>query len=365
MFWNRSSAPPSRQIRSVPPSPEEHRSAAETLSELLLIYAKFAFDTEYLSARDTQLRCAEWAADSLISAPGRQTKPPAGSVELRTNWPGLVKFITEHRQAECISITTGRSDLGDSIRGFARIFHEMLQVDRNTDTHTARVLLRISNGLSADDDTQILDAAAELVELVQKQCLEREQLGARRLGVLQAHVAKLERALEGNQSPLSLDPGTRLHNAQAFAEHLEFISCVGKLFPCPPSLTLYRMGSKFMPTGSAPEDRAVRLADGLVRVLFSSEHYVARPGPGQFAAVLAGLTVDEALLLSEQARRSALEAAELPELALTGVVCSLVPGESSQEWEARAQARLNENGAAGGCLRCDIPASFCDESPTD
>ncbi|MEN9581131.1 MAG: hypothetical protein RJA70_4140, partial [Pseudomonadota bacterium] len=129
MFWTRTSAPPSGLLQSTPPTAEEHRSASESIAELLTLYAKFAFDTEHASARETRQSCSDWSARALGAAPGRRAKLQDGSEPLRVDWSGLLSFFREHRQGEYTSVSSAREDLGETVRAFSRVFHEMLQAD--------------------------------------------------------------------------------------------------------------------------------------------------------------------------------------------------------------------------------------------
>lgn len=356
MFWKRTSAPPSGLTASIPPSPDDHRSAAETVAQLLATYAQFVFDTEDSPAWQAREHCSDWSARVLGSAPNPRSGLQAGAAAHRVDWPGLIAFFSEHRRGERASVGTARDDLGETIRAFSRVFHEMLRTELRRDETTLKVMIRLSTGLGSEDTTQVVAAAAQLVELVQRESSERNALTDHRLSVLRGAVRRLEHQVQGCRNVFSLNPVTRLHNESALTEHLEFLAATGALFECPPCLLRFQVEPLDEAPGAEPVNALQReFADLLLRTFFAREHYVAHPSTWTFNVVLAGIPLGAAHALALDFLGKA--EAQLRSAVTSAVLASLVAGESGAEWLSRT--RHAANGGTGPRLTlAEVPGRF-------
>lgn len=344
-FFSRQPPPPS--VRSLPPSPDEHRGAAETAARLLCIYGEALFDTHPELARSEVDRCDEWARKVRHAAP----KGDEATDNQRVNWAELVRFFRDVRQQEAHTVTTGLRELSDAVRTLAKGFSTSTLDSRSADDELATALTSLSDALERSDP----DALREACECVVSQIAT---VGARRHGTFEAQRdslrARISELQTGTFEKDRWDVTTRLPTADALLEHLEFMATIGKLMESPPVLVLFAVDPE-----AAPIDACVRaVADEALRTFLSREQYVARAGETLVAAVLPATALSQALSSVRHALDKLGERLAGEPCRLGASVTTLVPGETARDWWQRAHGILTEEPLDGSCRTPAVPATF-------
>lgn len=346
-LFRSSSKLPAASVRSIPPSPKEHRDALETVARLLRLYGDALFDTNPATAREAIEQCELWARQVQGAVPDDEA-----SEATRVDWAGVVRFFRELRQQES-EIVTGRSqELRDAIRVFARGFEELLTQCQSTDAATELSLCELLRAVDSADPAAIRDQASQVIASLQTAMTERKHVADRQRSEL---LQRIE-ALEAGTSSTRVDKATRLPTAEALLQHLEFLSSVSQLMANPPVLLLVAVRAR---SEQANADTTANLvADELLRRFFTREQYVARAGKTLLAAVLPATTLNDAVATMNDVLSVLRNLPSLSDVHTRAVAATLVPGESAISWWRRVYASLKSGGSSVSCRIAAVPATF-------
>lgn len=301
-------------------SPEPQRAERGDLSELALdavagllrAIGRGAFPIDGATPDAIARRFEGWARHVLVRSrpPGPEgegeeeaTSAPKGTVE--RDFPGMLRFVVDHRKREGAHVAETVSGLRDTVRSFMRAATRLKQISGVADGSTKSAIDRLRGAVEraspVDLRREVMSVASELETLVahrQKSELEVTELLAEK-------VRELTTQLEEARREGATDPLTRLPNRRTLDAVLDELLELCQVTAQPVALAIIDVDhfkSVNDTHGHIAGDNLLRhIADHLSRTFMRRYDVVARYGGDEFCVLLRDTTAVEAKRLLARA----------------------------------------------------------------
>ena len=315
------------------PSDEAIGEAHRALYELLLCFARYAFETSEHTADTNRQR---WQALAEAVPPNRIQEIP--------------RKACEYRRAEQSFVINQMNDLRDLawtlIGGMSQLIQQESEDNNALSSHIQHLNQQLRSGEPHIPVEALKSTLLSLTEVVQ----ERERRHQQVRNQLQTQVHHLMQELEQARRESALDPLTQLFNRRALDAQLQHMIQLHQLFGYPMTLILLdidhfkQVNDQY---GHLAGDEVLKeIARRLVSVCKRKGDFVARYGGEEFAVMLRETTLREgkavAQRIADAIRSETVRVSEELELAITVSlgVSQLQAGESAEEWLQRTDQRL-------------------------
>ncbi len=283
----------------------EARQAARTLSAILRVFGDNAVDDTPAGARELARSCARWADRVATWAPPLRGALRGADVSASLPRHGeVLAFFAAARQAETARVITVRAAFEHCVRFFSRLILDAMRQAGKRDEALMVQLELLRQALQRGAHERVLDSAQRLAAAASEYLQPTESSSSRALELLQARLLDLDQqgVLLGGAGPL--DPTTGLCLPDDLRRHLEFISGLRGAVARKPTLYLVELQAAAAAGSVEGEAVALEMAEGLLRVFISADHYLARVDTFRVAAVSLDLgtsSVERLLLAAHQA----------------------------------------------------------------
>jgi diguanylate cyclase (GGDEF)-like protein len=353
----------------------ELETTLESLGGVLRAIGRNAFPVDELSPETIAKKFEAWAQHLLVLSvsPDRPEGSDA-SRELRRDWAGLRRFVTDHRRREAAYVAESVDGLRDAVWAFVRSMNRVLGTNRAADVDVGGQIRKLRDATekrSPEELKKEVIAAAAAIEGIlaerrRKQVSQTEEL-AKRIRLLTEQLAEARR--EG-----ALDALTRLNNRKAFDAFIARVVDLSGVFHQPVTLLMVdidhfkKVNDTFgHPTG----DEVLRgVADLLARTFLRKSDFVARYGGEEFVIVLSDTPIPATRVLTDRFRTALKTLCFQRGGRVFGVtvsigVAEIKPGEQIEPWIERADRALyaakqsgrNKVVEAGGDAEAASPAA--------
>lgn len=354
--WKRrragAAAAPSRAARQ-PETPPEYGGAEEALGDVLTVLGRECFPLERMSAEEIRERFEAWAGHVLQGSDPPDGASPRGG---QRHWDGVTRFVSNHRQAERLFVERSQRDLREALWSFVRSLGETLAADQASDSRLEGQLERLRASVHGQSTEQIKQAVLSVADSLTQIVAERRKRQDARLQTLAERMKGLREELEETRRHLDTDPLTRLYNRKALDEQLERIVAVNVILgqtTCLAIVDLDHFKRVNDTHGHQAGDKVlIRVADTLIDAFPRKTDFVARYGGEEFAVLFQqdSLRVARGLVdrMLERLRRVRVEhEGRSIEVRASVGIAEWVPGETPEEWLARADHALYRAKQAG------------------
>jgi diguanylate cyclase len=366
MLWKKKKTETVAEAASNAPVSEEPRrdgpdKALDTVTSMVRLYGKHAFDTDMADASSIEARCDEWATRISLGAPRQRPSdaPNRGGVggpEPRSlagssfrDWTGLIAFIRDQRRAESEYVVRSMGNFRDAILSFANCLGKTIVEERESDARLDERIGVLQHAIHARDTTLIVAEASRVVDAVREAMGSRRERELEEVRLLGEHVRELRAELSEARKKAQIDSLTQLSNRAAFDAHVVQLVSLGVLLGDSPWLMLVDL-DHFKAVndnyGHPAGDEVLRqVSQCLSRTFLRKQDFVCRYGGEEFAAVLLDTTEQQMAALSlrllECVRKLVVShGGHEVSVTLSIGLAALRPGESSESWVARADSAL-------------------------
>jgi diguanylate cyclase len=345
-------APPSEKLRADPSD-----KALDTVTSVVRLYGKHAFDTDMADASSIEARCDEWATRISLGAPrphgsaasGADREGPERPRGGFRDWTGLVSFIRDQRRAESEYVVRSMGNFRDAILSFATCLGKTISEERQSDARLDDRIDVLKRAIDARDTTLIVAEASRVVDAVRQSIGARREREVEEVRLLGEHVRDLRVELSEARKKAQIDALTQLSNRAAFDVHVVQLVSLGVLLAERPWLMLVDL-DHFKAVndnyGHPAGDEVLRqVSQCLSRTFLRKQDFVCRYGGEEFAAVLLDTTEQQVVALSQRLLECVrkLVVSHGPHevnVTLSLGLAALRPGESAESWVARADGAL-------------------------
>jgi diguanylate cyclase len=306
------------------------------------------------SLTDATRRVSDWAKHATLGVPlpGRPADDPhQGPIALR-DWRALTALTIERRRAE---VETARSQLGalqSAVWAAVGSLSILSAEDDAADAEVTRELARVQALASSGDAGAVMRELPVAVEAMARTIQHRQERARAERKALAARVEQLGRALSAAEQAARTDTLTDAGNRLAFDDATERALHLRTLSGEPASVILLdadglkQINDAF---GHAAGDAALQaMTKAIFRVCTRASDVVCRIGGDEFAIVLpstdALATQSLSARLSREVARTTvtLESGDKVPLSASVGWATVQPGETREDWIARADAMLYE-----------------------
>jgi diguanylate cyclase (GGDEF)-like protein len=367
MFWKKNDPSPpgtpaapgaaSAPAQQAEPGPDEGReardldAAIDTVVALLRAFGEHAFDTDNVSAKDTQGECDGWARKiAMGERVGVEGGPP------KRDFGGARRYFSAHRQHEREYVSSSVTNLREAVHAFARCLTRTVGEDRSADARVGAQLGNLVAAFGANDADVIRREAEGVVQVVTDVMDQRKKLQQEQMQLLSEKIQRLKAELHEARESAALDPLTQLHNRSSLDSQLERVADLSFLMSATPCLLMIdvdhfkSVNDRF---GHPIGDEVIRrVADTLVRNFLRREDFVARYGGEEFVVVVPDSSAHAVRQRADRVRQAISEigfskGSEHFSVTASVGVAVLGPGDTGTTWLARADAALYEAKSAG------------------
>ncbi len=357
------------------PEPEGEQLSKETgivldsITNLLQLYAKYAFDTELRSGDEIRAAVQAWRMHAGVGAP-RPDHPDdkSGTGVFYRDWKGLTHFFNEVRRDESKYVTRVLDDFRETTWAFVSAVHTVVVEEAEESKIAQNQMNRMRVAVDSNSTDLMKREALAVVSVMEKLIEHRKERQREQFATLADKLKNLGRELEDARRESSIDGLTGLHNRKSFddyiARSIELHTLLGK----PGCLMMVDMDhfKGINDTHGHPVgDAALRqVANCLSKTFLRRVDFVARYGGDEFAIILQETGADNAAMLAERLRKSVSElppldvapGAEPPKITLTIGIGEIQLGDSTFEWIKRADSALYHAKRAGrNCVHVMMP----------
>jgi diguanylate cyclase (GGDEF)-like protein len=329
--------------------------ALDTVTHVVRLYGKHAFDTDMADASSIEASCDEWATRISLGGPrshasdapkGGAPAPRAGGFR---DWTGLVSFIRDQRRAESDYVVRSMGNFRDAILSFATCLGKTIAEERETDARLDQRIDVLKRAIDQRDTALIVAEASHVVDAVREAMSSRREREVEEVRLLGQHVRDLRAELSEVRKKAQIDALTQLSNRAAFDAHVVQLVSLGVLLGDCPWLMLVDLDhfKAINDTYGHPAgDEVLRqVSQCLSRTFLRKQDFVSRYGGEEFAAVLLDTTEQQmislALRLLECVRKLVVPHGKHEmRVTLSVGLAALRPNESSESWIARADGAL-------------------------
>lgn len=200
------------------PPETEADAAVDTLAQVLRTYGEHAFDTAQTDRADAAESFDTWARHLLLGVP-----PPgdAAVVEGVRDFPGVLRFTTEHRRQESEYVVRSLADLRSALWLFVQGVARAIPNDRAFDDAVDTELDRVRSCLDSSDTEEIRRVVMESTSAIEAAITERQEHSNNQIAALSARIDEFSSELLEAKEQLERDPLTSLFNRRAFDEIVE------------------------------------------------------------------------------------------------------------------------------------------------
>jgi diguanylate cyclase (GGDEF)-like protein len=280
-----------------------------------------------------------------------------GTHRAACDWREIARFVESRRIDEAQWVRGHLEQFRATVQSFASSLGQAFERERVSDIHLSDGVERLLGAVAMGDQDVIREEALRTTRMIETTVIQRQARQAARVLSLAQCVDKFCSAVDDVEA--SVDGQTKLYTRPALVEHLSRLcdlSPLLKSMPCMMILDLEGLGIINRQHGEVAAERVVRAtADTLASHFPRKEDFVARYYGGTFAIVLPDVTLARAeatavgacRAVAEQASGLGSRAAGSRVSASVGV-SRLIPGETVQQWVARAEHALSVVKRCGG-----------------
>ncbi|MBK8248121.1 MAG: GGDEF domain-containing protein [Gemmatimonadetes bacterium] len=341
----------------------------DAITNLLQLYAKYAFDTELRSADEIRAATQAWRMHAGVGAP-RPDVPDdkSGTGVFYRDWKGLTQYFNETRRDEAKYVTRVLDDFREMTWAFVSAVHTVVVEEAEESKIATNQMNRMRVAVDSNSTDLMKREALAVVGVMEKLIEHRKERQREQFASLADKLKNLGRELEDARRESSIDGLTGLHNRKSFDDYISRSIELHTLLGKPGCLMMVDMDhfKSINDTHGHPVgDAAIRqIANCLSKTFLRRVDFVARYGGDEFAIILQETSADNAAMLAERLRKAVADlpplevaaGAEPPKLSLTIGVGEINLGDSSFDWIKRADSALYHAKRAGrNCVHVLTP----------
>jgi diguanylate cyclase len=366
MLWGKKKSPERASVGvslvgAAEPPRDLSEKALDTVTMLVRLYGKHAFDTDMADASSIEARCDEWATRISIGAPRPvngshavavgEAKTAVGALEAAgfRDWSGLISFIRDQRRAESEYVVRSMGSFRDAILCFAACVGKTMAAEQDSDVQLDERIDVLRRAIDTRDVTRIVAEAERVVDAVRASMQERRRREVEDVRLLGEHVRALRQELSKARKKAEIDALTQLSNRAAFDAHAAQLVSLGVLLGEPPWLLLADL-DHFKAVNDnyghpAGDEVLRRVSHCLSRTFLRKQDFVCRYGGEEFAVVLLDTTREQMTSLTDRLLAGVrdLVVQHGPhgmKVTLSAGLAALRSGETMAGWLGRADAEL-------------------------
>lgn len=203
------------------PYEEPVEDVLDVVATLLRTWGEFAIDLGEMDVAAVREQFEEWARHALVMAPAPGSAEGASADgPMRRDWPGLRRFVHDHRKTEQSVVQCSLGDLRDVIWIFLETVGRAVQEDRKTDGRMAGQMDKLKRAVGSGDTQTVKKEALRSITLIESLIETRSQRQISRVKRMASHLDRLNLELVDVKEKLTTDPLTEIPNRAAFEEHL-------------------------------------------------------------------------------------------------------------------------------------------------
>lgn len=206
------------------PAGDEAVAAIEALAGALRSWGELGFDLDDSEATVIAELFEGWARHVLVAGarPGIDD-PEATTLSPERDYPGVQRFVREHRQNERDWVTKSVGDLRQVIWIFVQSLGRAMREDRRSDRSMGHQIRRLQEAAEAHDTEVLKREALTCVDLIENVLSDRRDRQRTELSSLSEQIDEMEVELIEVKGQLGTDSLTGIHNRAGLDEHLEKI----------------------------------------------------------------------------------------------------------------------------------------------
>ena len=325
----------------------------DALASALRHWGRGTIDLPNVTAGEASGLFESWARHLLLSTPppGMESSDPS-----TRDWPGLDRFVREHRNEEREHVSASLQDLRQTLWVFVESFSKAVSSDRTADARVKKQLTTLREAVKADDTSQLRQQASAAANLIEGVIEVRAARYENQIERLSSRLDQLATQLIESREKGAIDALTGVYNRASFDEHLTRVAQLGAVLgSCAIVFMIDIDHFKWVNDkyGHQVGDEVLRkVARSLNRCLRRRDDFVGRYGGDEFVAIVRGRSQKEALDEGERLL-FAIKEIEVPHEGETVRVSAsigaavLEAGESTKEWLGRADRAMYEAKQAG------------------
>lgn len=341
----------------------------DAVTNLLQLYAKYAFDTELRSADEIRAATQAWRMHAGVGAPRPDVpEDKSGTGVFYRDWKGLTHYFNETRRDEAKYVTRVLDDFREMTWAFVSAVHTVVVEEAEESKIATNQMNRMRVAVDSNSTDLMKREALAVVGVMEKLIEHRKERQREQFASLADKLKNLGRELEDARRESSIDGLTGLHNRKSFDDYISRSIELHTLLGKPGCLMMVDMDhfKAINDTHGHPVgDAAIRqIANCLSKTFLRRVDFVARYGGDEFAIILQETSGENAAMLAERLRKSVADlppldvaaGAEPPKLTLTIGVGEIRLGDSTFDWIKRADSALYHAKRAGrNCVHVLTP----------
>ncbi len=344
------------EARPAAASAPDAEAALDALAAVLRAWGEVAFDLDDRGAQEVRDHFEAWARHVRVGAPGPDGDPGLPASRGRRDWPGLTRFVTEHRRLEVDSLTRRLADLRQVVWVFVQGLGRALLEDQSADAAVAEHLERLRESAERGDVAALKREALSAVALVERVTADRRERQRAELRALAGRIDEIRKELARAREQLEIDALTEVYSRGALDEYLQRIVDLRRVSGHACVLFVIDVddfkwvNDRF---GHAAGDDVLRAVAARIQQCFRrGSDFVARFGGDEFVVVVPNDSLAEAQQLGACLVHS-MRDLEVPNgsqpirVTLSAGAAKLAPGEDARAWLERADRLLYAAKQAG------------------
>ncbi len=291
------------------PEPQAEQEVGEqlldTLAALLRTWGEFPIEFESMDQATVREHFEAWARHALVAAPqpGSEEESPA-TAAARRDWPGLQRFVRDHRKSEYDHVQRSLTDLREVIGAFAQTLGRAIQEDRKTDGRMNGQLGKLRSAVDSSDTEALKREALRSITLIESMIEVRSTRQRTQVQQLAGRLDELNLELVDVREKLAKDPLTGIHNRAAFDGHMERLVDVQTVMGTSATLIMIDVDHfKWVNDryGHPMGDTVLKEVAELLQQTFRRKgDFVARFGGDEFVAIVQGAGIDGVTTVCEK-----------------------------------------------------------------
>lgn len=286
-------------------SSQESIEYKDRVARLLRVLGQFAFDVGDLGSEQISKSFEAWARHILIG--GQRPDHTHEAMNQRgsgIDWPGLIHFISEHRQSEKLFVDRSLNDFKKVVWAFVHSFGESVNADRDSDITLFSRLDRLKSVVETGSIETIKHESIAAIHSISKVIDARKTRRDNEIRRLSVQLESMRDQLREAEREVEIDPLTQLYNRKSF-DDFTIQTIDFNLFSRHDTCMVVADIDEFMTIsdnhGNLAGDEILRqLADRCIRTFPRKSDFIARYGSDEFSVIVSDASIEEGKILAKR-----------------------------------------------------------------